>query len=190
MKMKLAIGILGVALALSSNAHNMAAQTETQTQKANTATTETAPSTFRLTYTITDLDGNKQIGVQHFALIVTSGVSIDWVKLGSRVPIITGTYGGGGAQLSDRQFQYVDIGLNIGSRIKEYSTGIEVYSKFEQTAVEETPSNVGTGDPVIRQALLETTSILTLGKPALIGSVDIPKTTRHLDIAVMIESVR
>ena len=41
---------------------------------------------YRLTYTMTEKDGGKTIGVQHFSIIVASGSRTDF-KQGSRVPI-------------------------------------------------------------------------------------------------------
>ena len=41
---------------------------------------------YRLTYTMTERDGGKTIGVQHFSIIVASGSRTDF-KQGSRVPV-------------------------------------------------------------------------------------------------------
>ena len=41
---------------------------------------------YRLTYTMTEKDGGKTIGVQHFSIIVASGSKTDF-KQGSRVPV-------------------------------------------------------------------------------------------------------
>ena len=43
---------------------------------------------YRLTYTMTEKDGGKTIGVQHFSIIVASGSRTDF-KQGSRVPVVT-----------------------------------------------------------------------------------------------------
>jgi len=42
---------------------------------------------------------------------------------------------------------------------------------------------------VIRQATLEGTSIAKLGKPLMLGSLDIPGSTAHLDVEVTVEEV-
>jgi hypothetical protein len=48
-------------------------------------------------------------------------------------------------------------------------------------------SGVGPQDPIVRQTALEGTSFLTPGKPVILGSLDIPGSTRHLDVDVMME---
>jgi len=45
--------------------------------------------TYRLTYTITETDGGKRIGIQHFAMVVVSGQRTT-LKQGSKVPVVTG----------------------------------------------------------------------------------------------------
>lgn len=63
---------------------------------------------YRLTYTITEMDGSKAMGSQHVALVVaTGGKTI--MKQGSRVPIVTGGVDGGGST-ANSQVQYVDVG--------------------------------------------------------------------------------
>jgi hypothetical protein len=63
-------------------------------------------------------------------------------------------------------------------------------SDVEQTGVSEEQSTGGRGDPVIRQANLQNTALLTPGKPVMLGSLDVPGSTRHLDVEVVLEVVR
>jgi hypothetical protein len=63
-------------------------------------------------------------------------------------------------------------------------------TKVEQSSIAEQPSGIGSQDPVIRQTLIEGSSILTLGKPLSLGSIDIPGSTRHLDVEVMAETIK
>ncbi len=48
---------------------------------------------------------------------------------------------------------------------------------------------MGPQDPVVRQTSVEGTAFLTAGKPVVLGSLDIPGSTRHLDVDVMMEVV-
>ncbi|HEX3969400.1 MAG TPA: secretin N-terminal domain-containing protein [Edaphobacter sp.] len=137
---------------------------------------------YRLTYTITELDGGKRVGVQHFAMIVTSGQRTQ-VKQGSRVPIITESDKG------DTQVQYIDIGLNFDSTLDQYASGAKLSTKVEQTSVAEEKSAVVPQDPVVRQTLLANTSFLLPGKPVVLGSVDVAGSMRHMDIDVMMEPI-
>ena len=144
--------------------------------------------TYRLTYTITESDSGKRIGVQHFALIVVSGQKTE-LKQGSKIPVVTGEVHTDNAAQSS-EVQYLDIGLNIEASIDSFLDGVRLRTKVEQSTLAEERSGVGVQDPIIRQATLEGTSTLVQGKPLVLGSLDIPGTTRHQDIEVISERVR
>lgn len=190
-KMKLTGGMLVVAVVLAMGGARTLAQTETPKQNAGTSNTEAASTTYRLTYTVTELDGTKRVGTQHFSLTVNPDSRDSQVKLGSKVPIATGSSGSSSPLApANFQFQYVDVGLNISAHVREFATGVEVYSKLEQSSVGEEKVPAMNNDPVIRQATLQNTALLTQGKPVMLGSLDVPGSTRHLDIEVVLEVVR
>jgi len=141
-----------------------------------------AAKLYRLTYIFTEKDGSKQTIVQHYSMIVVSGVSTV-MKQGSRVPIVTG---GAGGSKDGWQTQYLDVGLNIEATFD----GVRLKSKVEQSSVSEEKSGVGLQDPVISQTMLEGSSILPEGKPVLLGVVDVPGSTRRQEIEVVAEVVR
>jgi hypothetical protein len=143
---------------------------------------------YRLTYTITETDVGKPIGTQHFTLIVASGSRSD-LKQGSKIPLVTGT-ANSGTPAQNSEVQYIDVGLDIEASLDAYSDGVKLRTKVSQSSVAEEKSGVGTQDPVIRQTTLEGTSTLVQGKPLVLGSLDIPGSTRHQQIEVASEIVR
>jgi type II secretory pathway component GspD/PulD (secretin) len=143
---------------------------------------------YRLTYTINETDGGKNMGTQRFALIVVSGQKTV-LKQGRRVPIVTGTTNTETAA-QNTQIQYEDVGLSIEATLDGYQDGVRLRTKVEQSSVADERSNVGLQDPVIRQTSLEGTSTLVQGKPLVLGSLDMPGSTRHQDIEVVSEIVR
>ena len=145
--------------------------------------------TYRLTYTITESDSGKRVGVQHFAMIVVSGQRTT-MKQGSRVPVITGTYNPGSSS-AQNQVTYLDVGLNFDATLDESVNGVRLHTKAEQSSIAEPATGVGlAGDPVVRQTVLEGTAILAPGKPLILGSLDIPGSTRHQDVEVVMEVVK
>ena len=169
--------ILGLTLALAFGGSGARGQTNSVPSPVRAGL-----KTYRLTYTLTETDGGKRIGTQQFAMIVVSGRKTV-LKQGNRVPLVTGSVStSGGAQT---QVQYLDVGLNIDASLEESADGVKLNTQVEQSSIAEEKSGVGTQDPVVRQAKLEGTSILTAGKPLILGSMDIPSTARHLDIEVV-----
>lgn len=144
--------------------------------------------TYRLTYTFTEMEGNKNIGTQHFAMTVASGERTT-LKQGDKVPVATGSYDSGKSQ-AQTQMTYIDVGLNFDVLLDEAVNGVRLRSKVEQSSVAEQTSGAGSQDPVIRQTVLQGTSFLIPGKPLVLGSLDIPGSTRRLDVEVVMEAIK
>jgi len=147
--------------------------------------------TYRLTYTLTDLDGGKRIGTEHFSMIVVTGQQTT-LKQGSKVPVATGSYSptASASEGTQTQFTYLDVGMNFSATLDETEHGARLNSKVEESSIGEDKTISGVNEPVIRQTVLQGTSFLTLNKPLMLGSVDILGSTRHMDIEVVMEQVQ
>lgn len=183
---KLAGSMLAVLLGASFGAGAIRAQTP-GLKPADVAQQNATP--YRLLWTITEMDAGKPIGTQHFAMVVLSGGRTT-MKLGSKVPVITGSYSGNSAAAVQTQFQYIDVGLNIDASLDDLGSGLRLRSKVEQSSVADEKLTGEVREPVIRQAVMEGTSIVSVGKPLRLGSLDVPGSTRHLDIEVELENVK
>ncbi len=140
---------------------------------------------YRLTYTITDIDDGKRTGSQHFVILALAGQRSIF-KQGSRVPIVTGSTDG---QTQNTQVQYQDVGLTIEATVGGSPDALDLRTMVKQSSLADEKSVAGAQDPVIRQTALDETSEVAQGKPTLLGSVDIPGTTRHQEIEVVAELV-
>jgi type II secretory pathway component GspD/PulD (secretin) len=150
--------------------------------------------TYRVTYTFTELDAGKTIGTQHFSMVVADGQHTT-VKQGDKIPIATGSYSNGTAESNNAlgvqtQFTYLDVGMNFDSTITESEGGAFLKTKVEQSSLGQPSMIAGIQEPVVRQTVLEGTSILTLGKPVMLGSIDVPNSTHHFDIAVVLDQIK
>ena len=143
---------------------------------------------YRLTYTITETDGGKPMQVQHFSLVVATGEKSVF-KQGIKVPIVTGA-SGDPTPAPSTQVQYLDVGLNLEASLGGNSDRLNLRTKVEQSSVSEEKSGVGTQDPIVRQTFLETTAALLPGKPLIVGSLDLPGSTRREQIEVVSEPVQ
>jgi hypothetical protein len=141
---------------------------------------------YRLTYTVTEKDSGKVIGVQHFSMIIASGTRTDF-KQGSRVPVATRSPI---SESTPSEVTYLDVGQEIDASLDGYLDGVRLRTKVVQSSVAEDKSLVGTQTPVIRQTTLEGTSTLVQGKPLVLGSLDVPGSTRHQEVEVVSELVR
>ena len=144
--------------------------------------------TYRLTYTITETDSGKPVQTQHFAFLVASGEKSTF-RQGSRVPVVTGEFNDKTVS-PNTQVQYVDVGLNVEATLGSYSDGLKLETKIEQSTVADEKSGVGTQDPILHQTLLETTAALHPDKPLIVGSLDVPGSTRRRQVEVVSELVQ
>ncbi len=146
--------------------------------------------TYRVTYTITVTDAGKRSGVERFSMTVSSPTNRATFKQGAKVPVATGVYNGEGKAGSQTQFTYLDVGLNVDVNLIEEANGLQLVSKVEQSSVDPVPVKImDVSEPVIRQTVLSNTSVISPGKSVVLGSLDIPDTTRHSTIEVMVEQV-
>ncbi|HTB98124.1 MAG TPA: hypothetical protein VK716_14020 [Terracidiphilus sp.] len=142
---------------------------------------------YRLTYTLVETDGDKHISTQHLSVIALCGEKTV-LKQGSRVPIVTGGVSSDNNTPSS-QVQYVDVGLNIEAVVEGAPDDLRLQTKIEQSALADEKSGLGAQDPVIRQTQLEGNVLLSQNKSLVVGSLDIPGTTRHEEVNVVAELI-
>lgn len=143
---------------------------------------------YRLTYTITETDGGKRVGLQRYSMVLTSGERMQ-MKEGSRIPIITGSYTKSDQSI-EKQTTYLEVGMNFDSVVQEYGMGIQLKTKIEQSSLAAEKSGIGPEDPIVRQTRLEGTSFLTEGKPLSLGTLDVISSTRRLEVEATVETVK
>jgi type II secretory pathway component GspD/PulD (secretin) len=153
-----------------------------------------AARTYRVTYTLTELDAGKTVSTQHFSMLLSDGER-STLKEGNKIPIATGTYANGVAASSpsseiQTQFTYLDVGMNFDAALSVSGNSVHLHSKVEDSSLDQPVTIAGVTEPVVRQSVLDGTSVLTLDKPFMLGSIDIPNTARHMDIAVLIEQIK
>jgi type II secretory pathway component GspD/PulD (secretin) len=142
---------------------------------------------YRLTYSITEMDGATRVGSQKFAMVAADGQRTV-MKQGSKVPLATGSYTSSNST-AQTQFTYLDVGMNFEVTATELGNGTTLKTHVEQSSVAEDKAIAGVQEPVIRQVSLEGMSFVLPGKPLVLGSMDIPGSTRHLDVEVVMEVV-
>ncbi len=137
---------------------------------------------YRLTYTITDFDGGNRTGAQSFVILAVLGQKSIF-KQGDRVPIVTGSYDSQ-ERNSNTQVQYQDIGLSIEATVEGSQGGQTLHTKVEQSSLVPDKSTMGPQDPVVHQVIVQEAAELVEGKPLVLGSLDVPGTTKRQQIEV------
>lgn len=147
---------------------------------------------YRLTYTITEMDGTKLIGTHHIAMLAVAGQQIK-VKQGSKVPIATGSFNTASSDNKaagvQTQYTYIDVGLDFDSVLTAMGDSAMLKADVERSSVAPEASGVGAQDPIVSQTSLQGVFLLAPGKPARLGSLDMPGSSHHLDIEATLEQL-
>jgi len=110
------------------------------------------------------------------------------MKQGRKVPVITGKYDKDEGA-SETQNTYLDIGMNFDVTLTPYANGVTMKSKIEQSSVGQETSEIGPHDPIVHQTVIEGVTAFTLGKPLVIGSLEVPDSTKRMEISVVAETL-
>ena len=141
-------------------------------------------SVYRLDYVIHELDNGKRINQRKYSLSVEAGRghSNRWgrVRVGRRVPVATGATTTSPVQ----QIQYMDVGMNLDCGLQETDDVLLLETRLEVSSVVTGGELAAPGAPVTRQARTEMVSVLTPGKPTVIGTLDDVDSTRSYQIEV------
>lgn len=142
---------------------------------------------YKITFTIVDTDNGKRVGIEHYAMTATDGQRAT-MKQGSKVPVSTGSYSTSDKAMQ-QQFTYLDVGMSFDVTPTQLGDMVQLKTKIEQSGVANSQDIAGVMEPVIRQSVYDGVVRAPLGKPTMIGSLDISGTTRHLDVEVLIETM-
>lgn len=139
---------------------------------------ETQPqSVYRLDFVVRELEGDRKINSRSYSM---SARNNDWgrIRVGSSIPVKTG----------ENTFQYKDVGINIDCRLEERESGAMLNTTFESSSLAAPEEKIA--NPVLRQVRLSEESLVTAGKPTVIGKLDDVATNHRFEIEVTATKVR
>jgi hypothetical protein len=133
---------------------------------------------YRLDFSINELDDGRKVNTRHYSIIQTEdrGVLPGFkdLKIGTRVPVESGP----------SQFQYVDIGTDISSRLytKANALALDVHANISDLAPPDKDAKLS--QPLIRQMVISGSTVVILGKSIILGSVADPNSNREFQLEV------
>lgn len=137
---------------------------------------------YKLAFVTYELEDGKRINQRDYTMVVMVQGQRGILRVGTRVPIVSAESKG------DKQFQYLDVGLEIRCQLREWEPGkiqaaldINV-SSFAMPEQSQDPDRLN--QPIIRNTALTVQPVLTPGKPAMIASVDDVNSKKRMQIEV------
>ena len=131
---------------------------------------------YRLNFALNELEEGRKINSRQYSMNLNAGDN-DEIKVGTRVPV----------ELKQGDAQYLDVGTRIWCRLKESDNGLLL-------TVRSDISNFATLDqlrplnnaPLLRQFVINGSTVALPGKTTAIGSVDDPASKRTFQLEVTV----
>jgi hypothetical protein len=142
---------------------------------------------YRLDFSVNEVEDDKKVNTRHYSMNLTGGETNE-IKIGTRVPVPTGNPNGA---LVNTQYQYMDVGTRIWARLRERGDDweLEVNSDVSNLDVPREKPN-GMLAPIVREIKINGDTLLVVGKPIIIGSVDDPNSKRQFQLEVTATKLR
>ena len=140
---------------------------------------------FKLAFAIYELDDGKRTNQRDYMMIGRTDNQPSSIRVSTRVPIYTEVKG------NDKQYTYIDAGLNIRCSLKEqvdrrlqFHCDIEMSSFIRPEQIANATGKAGPEAPVMRTTRTESWALLTLGKPAILTTVDDINSAKRMQVEV------
>ena len=175
LSIRLAIVLLAVCLPLAPN--SVSAQQE---KGKDPAAAEQKPVVaYRIEFNIREMENGKRLNSRNYMMMAEDR---EWAKIrvGNKVPI----------QTVGQSFQYHDVGMNIDCRPYEREDGVLLLIQVEFSSVVPQTQGGSTPNPVFRTERSEVQSVVSLGKPTLVASIDDVEADRRFEIEVTATKVK
>lgn len=138
---------------------------------------------YRLTYTLTEMDGTKRMGSQRYVIVLDADARPSHLNLQSSMPVEGLTSPGGAMKF----WQNMKEETRIDTNLRQFANGMELSTQVQQNTfargTNDGPATDGT-PPITRESSLTSTVLLSENKPVTIGQLDIPGSTHSLQIQV------
>lgn len=136
---------------------------------------------YRLDFSLNEVEDGKVINTRRYSMNLTQGDHNE-IKIGTRVPVASGT----GSGNTVTQYQYLDVGTKIDARLPDVGQETVLHVISEISNLDTTSDRTGlVPAPIVRQIRIEGSTLLVVGKPILIGSVDDPNSKRQFQLEVV-----
>ena len=172
---RLAIAVMAFCLPLIPNT----ASAQEEKGKESATTVQKPVAAYRIELNVREVEDGKRLNSRNYLMVIKDD---DWsrMRVGNRVPYQSGS----------TQYQYTEVGMSVDCRPRDLgdSIGLTIRVEFSGLAPQTPPTP--TGAPVFRTDKVDIESVVTPGKPTLVGSMDDVLSNRRYEIEVTATKVK
>lgn len=145
-------------------------------------------SVYKIDYVFSELQNDKRMNTRSYTVLVGS-TDRGSIRLGNRFPVWSTTKDG------SNSFSYIDLGVNIDSRVEDIglpdsSSAVALYTTVEMTSIAPDQHDTRSDSPIVRQIKFQNQNVIPLGKQVLLSSADEIDGTRRLQVEVTATKIR
>jgi len=188
MRKTIALFVAVVSIGLCCGLCTARAQDDSKKEAPPQATRIQPVQPYRLDFAFNEVADSKVVNTRHYSMNLTAGESNE-IKIGARVPVATGST----ASIDMVQWQYLDVGTNIWAQLREHGDELILAVRSEVSNLDtsgDSESVKGSNHPIVRQIKISGTTLLVVGKPILIGSMDDPNSKRNFQLEVTVTKLK
>jgi len=149
------------------------------------------PSVYRLEFTVREVEDGKVLNSRIYTMSAENDHRVS-IRVGNRVPYVTGYAPKEGGTTVGTQFQYYDVGTNLDCRLHEHEgyillegVGVDISS-----VVRGPEGASGTPNPVVRSARASVDVAVVPGKPTMVTTLDDVSSNRRYEVEVTATKVK
>jgi hypothetical protein len=136
---------------------------------------------YRIELNVREVEDGKRLNSRNYLMVIKDD---DWTRMrvGNKVPY----------QTSSTQYQYTDVGMSVDCRPLDLgdSVGLTIRVEFSGLAPAPQTQTASAVGPVFRTDRADIESVVTLGKPTLVASMEDTFSNRRYEIEVTATKVK
>ena len=165
-------------------------QAQDESSKSTNPPAKTQPvQSYHLDFSLNELADAKLVNTRHYSMNLIAG-NADEIKIGTRVPVATQAPNPNLPTAAS--YQYLDVGTQIWAQLREHGDEIVLAVRSEVSNLDMVAGSDRTPflPPVVRQIKISGDTLLVVGKPIVIGSMDDPNSKRQFQLEVTVTRLR
>ena len=173
-------GETGIGRAQEAASSKSSAQTEPAMDVKQKSSEPKPLEAYNLDFSINELEDGKKINSRQYSLKLNTNDSNE-IKIGTRVPM----------EVKEGEFQYLDVGTNIWAQLREQrgQTELVVRAEVSNFAIPE-QGEKRDPHPALRQLKISGSTLLPLGRPMVMDSVEDPNSRRTFQLEVTVTKLK
>ena len=182
MRRTLALFVAVVSIGLCCGLYTARAQEDSNKEAPAPAAKNQPVQPYRLDFAFNEVADGKVVNTRRYSMNLTAGESNE-IKIGTRVPVSSTSSPG----TDFVQWQYIDVGTNIWAQLREHGDELVIVVRSDVSNFDtsnESEYVKGSNHPIVRQIKISGSTLLVVGKPILIGSMDDPNSKRQFQLEV------